>query len=159
MVTQAGWHYLGPGKTLTIRILGNAEQLAYKNVSSQSSPTIFHRNKAAPFALPRKAEGSLSRLEDHKRRAAECLRLAREAADKTNKALLIEMAQTRASSRSRTRWWNRNARRLARNKDSLRSCYLSSITVRQPVCCVDIKVKSLPLVHTETNEIRTAAQS
>jgi hypothetical protein len=34
------------------------------------------------------------KLEDHQRRAAECLRLAREAADKTNKALLIEMAQT-----------------------------------------------------------------
>ena len=44
--------------------------------------------------MPRKAEGSLSKFEDHKRRAAECLRLAREAADKTNKALLIEMAQT-----------------------------------------------------------------
>jgi hypothetical protein len=42
--------------------------------------------------LPRKAE--VSKFEDHKRRAAECLRLAREAADKTNKALLIEMAQT-----------------------------------------------------------------
>ena len=40
------------------------------------------------------AEGSVSRTEDHRRRAAECLRLAREAADKTNKALLIEMAQT-----------------------------------------------------------------
>jgi hypothetical protein len=36
----------------------------------------------------------VSRIEDHQRRAAECLRLAREAADKTNKALLIEMAQT-----------------------------------------------------------------
>jgi hypothetical protein len=36
----------------------------------------------------------VSRTEDHRRRAAECLRLAREAADKTNKALLIEMAQT-----------------------------------------------------------------
>ena len=36
----------------------------------------------------------MPKLEDHKRRAAECLRLAREAADKTNKALLIEMAQT-----------------------------------------------------------------
>ena len=36
----------------------------------------------------------MSKFEDHKRRAAECLRLAREAADKTNKALLIEMAQT-----------------------------------------------------------------
>ena len=55
---------------------------------------IFHWNKVAPFALPRKAEGSVSKFEDYKRRAAECLRLAREAADKTNKALLIEMAQT-----------------------------------------------------------------
>jgi hypothetical protein len=55
---------------------------------------IFHWNKAVPFALPRKAEGSVSKFEDHKRRAAECLRLAREAVDKTNKALLIEMAQT-----------------------------------------------------------------
>jgi hypothetical protein len=36
----------------------------------------------------------VSKFDDHKRRAAECLRLAREAADKTNKALLIEMAQT-----------------------------------------------------------------
>ena len=36
----------------------------------------------------------MSKFEDHKRRAAECLRSAREAADKTNKALLIEMAQT-----------------------------------------------------------------
>jgi hypothetical protein len=42
--------------------------------------------------LPRKAE--VSKFEDHKRRAAECLRLAREAVDKTNKTLLIEMAQT-----------------------------------------------------------------
>ena len=36
----------------------------------------------------------MSKFEDHKRRAAECLRLARGAVDKTNKALLIEMAQT-----------------------------------------------------------------
>ena len=36
----------------------------------------------------------MSKFEDHKRRAAECLRLAREAINKTNKALLIEMAQT-----------------------------------------------------------------
>ncbi len=57
-------------------------------------PLFFTGNKAPPFALPRKAEGSLSKFEDHKRRAAECLRLAREAVDKTNKALLIEMAQT-----------------------------------------------------------------
>ena len=36
----------------------------------------------------------MAKIEDHQRRAAECLRLAREAADKTNRALLIEMAQT-----------------------------------------------------------------
>ncbi|HYQ05945.1 MAG TPA: hypothetical protein VER26_03055 [Xanthobacteraceae bacterium] len=36
----------------------------------------------------------MARFEDHQRRAAECLRLAHDAADKTNKALLIEMAQT-----------------------------------------------------------------
>ena len=36
----------------------------------------------------------MPKFQDHQRRAAECLRLAREAADKTNKALLIEMAQT-----------------------------------------------------------------
>jgi hypothetical protein len=34
------------------------------------------------------------KYQDHQRRAAECLRLARDATDKTNKALLIEMAQT-----------------------------------------------------------------
>jgi hypothetical protein len=67
--------------------------LAYK--ASLSRPhIIFHCNKAAPFALPRNAGGSVSKFEDHRRRAAECLRLAREAVDKTNKALLIEMAQT-----------------------------------------------------------------
>ena len=36
----------------------------------------------------------MAKFQDHQRRAAECLRLAREATDKTNKALLIEMAQT-----------------------------------------------------------------
>jgi hypothetical protein len=36
----------------------------------------------------------VAKFEDHQRRAAECLRLAHDAADKTNKALLIEMAQT-----------------------------------------------------------------
>jgi hypothetical protein len=36
----------------------------------------------------------VAKFEDHQRRAAECLRLARDAADKTNKALLVEMAQT-----------------------------------------------------------------
>jgi len=36
----------------------------------------------------------VTRFQDHQRRAAECLRLAPEATDRTNKALLIEMAQT-----------------------------------------------------------------
>jgi hypothetical protein len=36
----------------------------------------------------------VAKFQDHQRRAAECLRLAHEAVDKTNKALLIEMAQT-----------------------------------------------------------------
>lgn len=36
----------------------------------------------------------MAKIQDHQRRAAECLRLAHEATDKTNKALLIEMAQT-----------------------------------------------------------------
>ena len=36
----------------------------------------------------------MARSQDHQRRAAECLRLAHDAVDKTNKALLIEMAQT-----------------------------------------------------------------
>jgi hypothetical protein len=36
----------------------------------------------------------VAKFQDHQRRAAECLSLAREATDKTNKALLIEMAQT-----------------------------------------------------------------
>jgi hypothetical protein len=36
----------------------------------------------------------VAKFQDHQRRAAECLRLAREATDKTNKALLLEMAQT-----------------------------------------------------------------
>lgn len=36
----------------------------------------------------------MAKFQDHQRRAAECLRLAHEAVDKTNKALLIEMAQT-----------------------------------------------------------------
>lgn len=36
----------------------------------------------------------MAKFQDHQRRAAECLHLAREATDKINKALLIEMAQT-----------------------------------------------------------------
>ncbi len=47
----------------------------------------------AGFRVARR-EGSVARFQDHQRRAAECLRLAHEAVDKTNKALLIEMAQT-----------------------------------------------------------------
>jgi hypothetical protein len=73
--------------------------------------------------LPRKAEGSLSKFEDHKRRAAECLRLAREAVDKTNKALLIEMAQTWAKLAEQDKIAEQDARRLATNRDSLRSRY------------------------------------
>jgi hypothetical protein len=44
--------------------------------------------------LLRSGRVSVAKFQDHQRRAAECLRLAREATDKTNKALLIEMAQT-----------------------------------------------------------------
>jgi hypothetical protein len=44
--------------------------------------------------LLRNGRVSVAKFQDHQRRAAECLRLAREATDKTNKALLIEMAQT-----------------------------------------------------------------
>jgi hypothetical protein len=36
----------------------------------------------------------VGKFQDHQRRAAECLRLAHEATDKTNKAPLVEMAQT-----------------------------------------------------------------
>ena len=48
----------------------------------------------ASFRVAAQREGSVGKLQDHQRRAAECLRLAHEATDKTNKALLIEMAQT-----------------------------------------------------------------
>jgi hypothetical protein len=48
----------------------------------------------AIFSVAAQREGSVPKFQDHQRRAAECLRLAREATDKTNKALLIEMAQT-----------------------------------------------------------------
>jgi hypothetical protein len=44
--------------------------------------------------LQRNERVSVARSEEHQRRAAECLRLAHDAVDKTNKALLIEMAQT-----------------------------------------------------------------
>ena len=36
----------------------------------------------------------MSKADDYRRRAAECLRLARTASDKTNRALLLEMAET-----------------------------------------------------------------
>jgi hypothetical protein len=36
----------------------------------------------------------VSKFGDHQRRAAECLLLAKETTDETNKALLLEMAQT-----------------------------------------------------------------
>jgi hypothetical protein len=52
------------------------------------------RNRMAIFRVAAQREGSVPKFQDHQRRAAECLRLAREATDKTNKALLIEMAQT-----------------------------------------------------------------
>ena len=52
------------------------------------------RNRTAIFRVAAQREGSVLKFQDHQRRAAECLRLAREATDKTNKALLIEMAQT-----------------------------------------------------------------
>ena len=52
------------------------------------------RNRTAIFRVAAQREGSVLKFQDHQRRAAECLRLARDATDKTNKALLIEMAQT-----------------------------------------------------------------
>ena len=52
------------------------------------------RNPTALFRVAAQREDSVARFQDHQRRAAECLRLAHEATDKTNKALLIEMAQT-----------------------------------------------------------------
>ena len=55
----------------------------------------------------------MAKFQDHQRRAAECLRLAREATDKTNKALLIEMAQTWArlaeQDKAEARTKNRNS--------------------------------------------------
>jgi hypothetical protein len=41
-----------------------------------------------------KAGGFISSFEDHRRRAADCLCLAQEVSDPTNKTLLLEMAQT-----------------------------------------------------------------
>jgi hypothetical protein len=39
-------------------------------------------------------ETCVSKFEDHQRRATKCLLLAKETTDETNKALLLEMAQT-----------------------------------------------------------------
>jgi hypothetical protein len=52
------------------------------------------RNRTAIASVAAQREGFVVKYQDHQRRAAECLRLARDATDKTNKALLIEMAQT-----------------------------------------------------------------
>jgi len=52
------------------------------------------RNRTAIFRVAAQREGFVAKFQDHQRRAAECLRLAHDATDKTNKALLIEMAQT-----------------------------------------------------------------
>jgi hypothetical protein len=52
------------------------------------------RNRTSIFRVAAQREGFVAKFQAHQRRAAECLRLAREATDKTNKALLIEMAQT-----------------------------------------------------------------
>ena len=52
------------------------------------------RNRTAIFRVAGQREGSVAKFQDHQRRAAECLRLAHDATDKTNKALLIEIAQT-----------------------------------------------------------------
>jgi hypothetical protein len=57
----------------------------------------------AIFRVAAQREGSVPKFQDHQRRAAECLRLAREATDKTNKALLIEMAQTRLAEQDKAR--------------------------------------------------------
>jgi hypothetical protein len=59
-------------------------------------PHIFQRwpEQSYRAGVSAQAEGPVSRIEDHQRRAAECLRLASKATDKTNKALLIEMAKT-----------------------------------------------------------------
>jgi hypothetical protein len=63
----------------------------------RAGATCPHRDSEEPTATVGVAalrEGSVPKFQDHQRRAAECLRLAHEATDKTNKALLIEMAQT-----------------------------------------------------------------
>jgi len=58
------------------------------------STFVIARNRTSIFRVAAQREGFEAKFQDHQRRAAECLRLAREATDKTNKALLIEMAQT-----------------------------------------------------------------
>jgi hypothetical protein len=68
-------------------------------INGESQGRLVHiRNlqgtKRRSSALLRSGGACVAKFQDHQRRAAECLRLAREATDKTNKALLIEMAQT-----------------------------------------------------------------
>lgn len=58
-----------------------------------TSPRSYGTEARSP-ALLRCGRVSVAKFEDHQRRAAECLGLARKAADQTNKALLVEMAQT-----------------------------------------------------------------
>ena len=41
--------------------------------------------------------GPVSDFKNYQKRAAECLRLAQEVSDPTNKAMLLEMVQTRVS--------------------------------------------------------------
>jgi hypothetical protein len=61
---------------------------------SELSTFAIARNRTAIIRVAALREGSVAKFQEHQRRAAECLRLAHEATDKTNKALLIEMAQT-----------------------------------------------------------------
>lgn len=65
-----------------------------KKARRDLSTRAFARNPIALFRVAAQREDFVARFQDHQRRAAECLRLAHEATDKTNKALLIEMAQT-----------------------------------------------------------------
>jgi hypothetical protein len=78
---------------VTIRSFGDFNQWRRNAVRDLSTFTIA-RNRTAIVGVAALREGSVAKFQDHQRRAAECLRLAHDATDKTNKALLIEMAQT-----------------------------------------------------------------
>jgi hypothetical protein len=57
--------------------------------------TFFGTKPAAASFDVFKARGiGVSKYEDHQKRAADCLRMAHETTDRTNKAILLEMAQT-----------------------------------------------------------------